>query len=171
LAFTSPRHPYDDDMVEYLVTVETAGLSVESPVLSLAGGDGLPAFLESVASNFRGWTGAKPGGASRTSYGSKPLGPTEGTSRFSSGSSLVFTRLGKSPPRSPSRPVPRCRRWPPSWRAPYGISSRSLVHGDVGSGYRLECRRSPVRLTMRGSRQMRRPVALFACSFAGSSRC
>jgi hypothetical protein len=28
-------------------------------VLSLAGGDGLPAFLESLASSFRGWTGAQ----------------------------------------------------------------------------------------------------------------
>jgi hypothetical protein len=28
----------------------------------------------------------------------------------------------------------------------------AAIYGDVGSGYRLECERSPVRLTVRGSR-------------------
>jgi hypothetical protein len=34
-------------------------LTVESPVLSLAGGDGLGAFLDHLANNFRGWTGTR----------------------------------------------------------------------------------------------------------------
>jgi hypothetical protein len=60
LTFAEPRRPpEDDDMVEYLVKVEGDGLRVESPVLSLAGGDGLPTFLEDLASHFRGWSGAR----------------------------------------------------------------------------------------------------------------
>ena len=59
LAFSSPRHPYDDDMVEYLIEIESDGLKVTSPVMSLAGGDGLPAFLEGLADDFRGWSGVR----------------------------------------------------------------------------------------------------------------
>ena len=65
IEFASPRFRYRDasdpylaadDMVEYTVRLSGNGLTAEAVVLSLdTGGFGLPAFLENLADDFRGW--------------------------------------------------------------------------------------------------------------------
>ena len=69
IEFASPRfrhrddsdpHLVSDDMVEYTVRLSGNGLSAEAWVLSLdTAGSGLPAFLEQLARDFRGWGGTR----------------------------------------------------------------------------------------------------------------
>jgi len=69
IEFASPRFRYrdasdpylaSDDMVEYTVRVSGNGLAAEILVLSLdTAGSGLPAFLEQLGEDFRGWNGAR----------------------------------------------------------------------------------------------------------------
>ena len=54
--------PYlaSDDMVEYTVRLSGNGLAAEVLVLSLdTAGSGLPAFLEQLGEDFRGWDGTR----------------------------------------------------------------------------------------------------------------
>jgi hypothetical protein len=67
IEFASPRFRYrdasdpllaSDDMVEYTVRLTGNGLAAEALVLSLdTAGSGLPAFLEGLSDEFRGWEG------------------------------------------------------------------------------------------------------------------
>ena len=67
IEFASPRFRYrdasdpylaSDDMVEYTVRLSGNGLAAEALVLSLnTAGSGLPAFLEQLGEDFRGWNG------------------------------------------------------------------------------------------------------------------
>jgi len=69
IEFASPRFRYrddsdpylaSDDMVEYTVRLSGDGLAAEALVLSLnTAGSGLPAFLEQLGEDFRGWDGAR----------------------------------------------------------------------------------------------------------------
>jgi hypothetical protein len=69
IEFASPRFRYrdasdpflaSDDMVEYTVRVSGNGLAAEILVLSLdTAGSGLPAFLEQLGEDFRGWNGTR----------------------------------------------------------------------------------------------------------------
>jgi len=128
LTFAEPRRPpEDDDMVEYLVKVEGDGLRVESPVLSLAGGDGLPTFLEDPAT-FEDGAERERGEVLRINYGSRPRGPTEGTSIFDSESRRTSTRHGKLPCRSPSRLAPRWKHLPRRWRGSF-LCRKALSSG------------------------------------------
>lgn len=60
--YLDPSDPYlaADDMVEYTVRLSGNGLTAEVLVLSLdTAGHGLPAFLEELAEEFRGWDGTR----------------------------------------------------------------------------------------------------------------
>jgi hypothetical protein len=69
IEFASPRFRYrdasdpylaSDDMVEYTVRLSGNGLAAEALVLSLdTAGSGLPAFLEQLGEDFRGWNGTR----------------------------------------------------------------------------------------------------------------
>jgi hypothetical protein len=69
IEFASPRFRYhdasdphlaSDDMVEYTVRLPGNGLAAEALVLSLdTAGSGLPAFLEQLGEDFRGWNGTR----------------------------------------------------------------------------------------------------------------
>ncbi|GGK83682.1 DUF6228 family protein [Ornithinimicrobium pekingense] len=69
IELTSPKLRYHDpsparlainDMVEYTVALSGNGLSAEVLVLSLdKAGHGLPAFVEELAEDFRGWDGTR----------------------------------------------------------------------------------------------------------------
>jgi Family of unknown function (DUF6228) len=69
IEFASPRFRYRDpsdprlaadDMVEYTIRLSGNGLTAEALVLSLdTAGDGLPAFIEQLAADFRGWDGTR----------------------------------------------------------------------------------------------------------------
>nr|WP_107043040.1 DUF6228 family protein [Streptomyces roseoverticillatus] len=82
----------DDPIFDFLVTARGQGVSVEVSVRTL-GGDGLDAFLSSLAEDFRGWTGARtwrslegdlslsaehgPGGYVRLTWGIHDRPPSE----------------------------------------------------------------------------------------------
>jgi len=60
--YRDPSDPYlaADDMVEYTVRLSGNGLTAEELVLSLnTAGSGLPAFIEHLAEDFRGWDGIR----------------------------------------------------------------------------------------------------------------
>ena len=69
IEFASPHFRYrdasdpylaSDDMVEYTVRLSGNGLAAEALVLSLdTAGSGLPAFLEQLGEDFRGWDGTR----------------------------------------------------------------------------------------------------------------
>ena len=69
IEFSSPRFRYRDpsdphlaadDMVEYTVRLSGNGLAAQTLVLSLdSAGHGLPAFIEELAEDFRGWDGPR----------------------------------------------------------------------------------------------------------------
>ena len=69
IEFASPHFRYRDasdpylafdDMVEYTVRLSGNGLAAEALVLSLdTAGSGLPAFLEQLGEDFRGWDGTR----------------------------------------------------------------------------------------------------------------
>ncbi|TCO24738.1 hypothetical protein EV652_108273 [Kribbella steppae] len=60
--YRDPSDPYvaADDIVEYTVRLSGNGLTAEALVLSLdTAGSGLPAFIEYLAEDFRGWDGTR----------------------------------------------------------------------------------------------------------------
>ncbi|WP_406051576.1 DUF6228 family protein [Kribbella sp. NBC_00889] len=56
----SDPHLASDDIVEYTVRLSGNGLTAQALVLSLdTAGSGLPAFLEQLGEDFRGWNGTR----------------------------------------------------------------------------------------------------------------
>ena len=58
LVLSSPQRPYQDVIVDYLVTVSGAGLEARTVVTSQEG-DSLDAYFSGLAEGFRGWTGVR----------------------------------------------------------------------------------------------------------------
>jgi len=55
---SAPQRPWQDVVLEYLVSIEGDGLDAEVVVTSL-GGDSLDGYFSELAEQFRGWSGVR----------------------------------------------------------------------------------------------------------------